>query len=137
MPLAAGPIVSLLAAWRYAFWAELPKYPWYQHTPDCDGEREQDQVLLLLLRHLVACKSKSCLLKLATSDLTSPNSVPCGVVTVVMDGEITFITLSAISANKITLFDCQCQNHPDITRESLEEKSFKERRVNGISFITE
>ena len=89
------------------FLAESLKCLWYQHTPDCDGERDQDQVLLLflllLLRCPVACKSESCLLKFATSALSFPNSVACGVATVVMDGEITSITLSAISANSCRL----------------------------------
>ena len=62
-----------------------------------DGERDRDWVLLLLLRRPVACKSKSCLLRLAISALISPNSMVCGVATVAMDGEITFITLLALS----------------------------------------
>ena len=62
--LAAGPIVSLLVHGGVHFLTESPKCLLYQHTPACDGERDQDQALLSLLRHPVARKSKSFPLKL-------------------------------------------------------------------------
>ena len=66
-----------------------------------DGER--DHVLLLLLHCPVAFNCESCLLRLTTSAFSFPTSVVCGVATVAMDGEITSITLSAISANSSSL----------------------------------
>ena len=102
--LAAGLIVSLLGAWGCAFSSRIsPKRFWYQHTLGCDGGHDWDcaliLLLLLLLHHPVACMSKSCLLKLATSGLISPNSVVGGIVTMPMDSEFTSILLSTISVN--------------------------------------
>ena len=85
--LAAGPIFSLLGARSVHFRAESPKCLWYQHTPDCDGECEQDQVVLLLLL-LFLC---------------FPYSVPCDIATVAKDSEITSIKLLAIPTSSCRL----------------------------------
>ena len=122
------------------FRAESPKCLWYQHTPHCDGEHEWDQVLLLLLCHPVAFKPESCLLKLSTSALSSRYSVACGVATIAMNGEITSIHNAIRYLSQlfyITLYGCRCQNDPDITQESLTEKSSKEKWVHGLSLLTE
>ena len=80
---------------------------WFQQTPGCNGEHDWDRVLLLFLLLLphrpVACKYESCLLRFVTLALSSPNSVICGVAIMAMDGEITSIMLSAISANSSRL----------------------------------
>ena len=62
------------------------------------SDGEWDWVLVLLLRHPVACKFEICLFKLATLAISSLNSVVYGVATVAKDGKITSITLLAISA---------------------------------------
>ena len=76
------------------FRAESPKHLLYQHTPECNGERNLDRVflllllLLLLLHKPVACKAESCLFKLATSAFSSPKSVTCGAATVAIDYDV-------------------------------------------------
>ena len=68
---------------------------WFDRFSACcmevcsDGERDRVLLLLLLLllRRPVACKFEICLFKLATSAISSLNSVVCEVATLAKDGE--------------------------------------------------
>ena len=108
-PLLLAILFPCLVLGGAHFLAESPKRLFYQNTPpDCKGEHDHGSGSHLASTVASAPPSDLQLQKLppyrlATSALSSLNSVICGVATVAMDDEITSMTLFAISTNSSRL----------------------------------